>query len=97
MNQPRERARNGARWRRVRAQVLFEEPNCAGCGITLDLSLPRDHPRAAQVDHKIPFSIRPDLQYERHNLQAMCRTCNRDKSDGAMKRPIQQLETSRAW
>lgn len=92
------RASNGNRWRKVRARVLDEEPNCAACGIWLDRSLPRDHPAAPQVDHIVPFHARPDLQYDRDNLQAMCRACNIAKSGGTRTpKPPAPIQTSRPW
>ena len=56
-------------WRRLRAQVLRQEPQCwlhlPGCTIT-----------ATTVDHVIPRSHRPDLTFTRSNLRGACAACN---------------------
>lgn len=61
------------RWRALRAQVIEQEPYCQlqyeGC---TDLS--------NTADHIVPFILRPDLEYERTNLQGACVPCNRLKS-----------------
>lgn len=65
--------RKGRPWRRLRAQVLAEEPWCRHrCGRP-----------AAHVDHIIPRSIRPDLAHHRPNLQGLCGPCNLAKATHA--------------
>lgn len=61
---------DGARWRKLRAQVLREEPICCviGCGQP-----------SKQVDHRIPLKLRPDLAWVRSNLQGMCARHNASK------------------
>lgn len=61
---------NGTVWRKLRARVLAEEPDCsvAGCGR-----------RSTQVDHITPLKLRPDLALERWNLRGICATHNASK------------------
>jgi 5-methylcytosine-specific restriction endonuclease McrA len=56
-----------ARWRALRVLVLREEPICT-CG------LPAKH-----VHHIKPRKERPDLQWERSNLEALCIPCHNAK------------------
>lgn len=60
---------DGPEWRRLRAEVLAEEPNCYICGA-----------QASQVDHVEPLVRRPDLGMDRSNLRAACSRCNLIKS-----------------
>ena len=62
-------------WRKLRAQVLNEEPMCriklSGCtGV------------AKVVDHILPVRTHPHLEYERANLQGACASCNMAKGAG---------------
>ncbi|MEN4420648.1 MULTISPECIES: HNH endonuclease signature motif containing protein [Mycobacteroides] len=67
------RSKNGdihnRHWRKLRAQVLAEEPFCQikgpGCTYT-----------STTVDHIIPRAHRPDLTMERSNLRGACKHCN---------------------
>lgn len=52
-------------WRRIRLQVLLEEPRCYRCGR-----------RATTVDHIIPLSQAPHLAHVRSNLRSACLSCN---------------------
>lgn len=58
-----------AKWRRLSAQVVAEEPVCqlnmAGC----------TH-YSEQADHIIPVSVAPHLVFVRANLQGACAWCN---------------------
>ena len=76
----RERGYDGA-WRRVRAQVLAEEPYCrCGCGLP-----------STQVDHITP--LRRGGSNERANLQALAKSCHSRKTamqDGRWTRRIAQ-------
>lgn len=68
-------ARNGStsRWRKLRAQVIREEPLC-------QLRIPGVCTQVSTTaDHKIPYTLRPDLEYERANLQGACAECNNKK------------------
>ena len=60
----------GTLWRRLRAEVLREEPICyiLGCGRL-----------STQVDHVIPLQLRPDLAHERSNLRGICAQHNASK------------------
>jgi HNH endonuclease len=57
--------RHGARWQRWRKAVMSEEPCCRECGST---SLP------AVVDHIVRMAD-SGAQFERANLQRLCRPC----------------------
>lgn len=56
----------GAEWRKLRAQVLAEQPMCA-CGR-----------KANEVDHIIPLAR--GGTNERSNLQSMCKRCHSRKT-----------------
>lgn len=58
------------KWRDLRARVLKERGKvCVSCGATVKL----------QVDHILPRSKYPDLEYEFSNLQVLCAVCNNNK------------------
>jgi 5-methylcytosine-specific restriction endonuclease McrA len=61
---------DGTVWRKLRAQVLSEEPTCyiVGCGWP-----------STQVDHVLPLKLRPDLALVRSNLRGICATHNASK------------------
>lgn len=63
--------RNGSTtaWRKLRAQVIAEEPLCW-------LRLPGCTRISTTADHVIPVSVRPDLEYVRANLRGACAHCN---------------------
>jgi 5-methylcytosine-specific restriction endonuclease McrA len=62
---------DGTRWRKLRAQVLWEQPVCAvaGCGRP-----------SRQVDHVVALARGGD-PYDRGNLQGMCASHNASKGD----------------
>lgn len=57
--------KRGRPWRRVRDQVLSEEPLCMVC---------QDAP-TVEVDH-----IDPNGDDQRDNLQGVCKSCHREKT-----------------
>lgn len=63
--------RKGRPWRRLREQVLTEEPWCRWCGVR----------RSTVVDHVLPRSRYPHLAHDRTNLAGSCRPCNTSKHD----------------
>lgn len=63
-----------ARWSAVRAQVLRDEPLCRACAAAGRTEL------ATQVDHIVPVRVRPDLAFDRTNLQPICSVCHAAKS-----------------
>lgn len=62
--------RNTRAWRRLRDQVIAEEPTCrlAFPGICTTVSTTADHIK--------PVSVRPDLALVRTNLRGACQPCN---------------------
>jgi 5-methylcytosine-specific restriction endonuclease McrA len=56
-------------WRRLRAQVIREEPQCR-------LRLEGCTGYSQTADHIIPKVLRPDLVMVRANCQGACRHCN---------------------
>lgn len=71
-----------AAWQRVRAAVLARSPLCAD-----PFGLHRRSGQvvlATDVDHVVPRHIRPDLAYDRANLQALCKSCHsmKTRADG---------------
>ena len=71
-------------WRRLRDQVVREEPRC---WLRLDVCT-----GASQTaDHLVPVIQRPDLALERRNLRGACHACN-------MKRKAKPLDIRpNAW
>jgi 5-methylcytosine-specific restriction endonuclease McrA len=61
--------RSGRPWRRLREQVLREEPYCAIRG-------PRCRLYSTTVDHIVPLSVAPELAHVRSNLRGACGACN---------------------
>ena len=61
---------NSRQWRLLRDQVLSEEPFCRECR----------SPFADQVDHIVSIEERPDLAFERTNLQRLCLDCHGRKT-----------------
>lgn len=57
------------RWRKIRDQVVREEPLCR---LRLDCCTIR----STTADHIAPVRNRPDLKYDRRNLRGSCQPCN---------------------
>ena len=72
--------RNGSTraWRKLRAQVLAEEPLCR---IRIDGTCTTI---STQADHIIPIALRPDLAMVRANIQGACAPCNRYKGSSGI-------------
>lgn len=67
---------NTPEWKQLRYRVLREYgPVCMLCG-----SSPRTG-AVVQVDHIRPRSIYPELAFDFHNLQVLCKICNEGKSN----------------
>jgi 5-methylcytosine-specific restriction endonuclease McrA len=80
-------ARNTWAWRRLRDQVVKEEPYCW-------LRLPCCTGLSTTADHVLTVKERPDLILERTNLRGACRACNNSRKD----RTIEELGlVSRSW
>lgn len=65
-------------WRKLRDQVVREEPVCwlrlIGCTY-----------RSTTADHVLPVSQRPDLVMVRANLRGACGPCNTRRQDRAVE------------
>ncbi|WP_083190393.1 HNH endonuclease [Serinicoccus hydrothermalis] len=79
---------NSAKWKNLRKDFLntLEDDRCAGCGEYVDLSLSGMHPQGPTVDHIKSVEFFPELEFEKSNLQLMCRTCNTSKHAGPRSR-----------
>lgn len=75
-----------ARWRRLSARVVAEEPLCR-------LGLLGCTGRSEVGDHIIPVSVAPRLAFERSNVQGACSWCNnkRGNRDLAQNTPARAL------
>lgn len=72
---------NHRRWRRLRDQVVREEPVCR-------LRLPGICTLASTTgDHIIAVSHRPDLKFVRRNVRGSCRACNQYRGN----RPLSEV------
>ena len=63
-----------ARWKRLCARVLRDEPVCRACAAE-----GRSQP-ATTVDHVVPVRVRPDLAFDRANCQPLCTPCHNAKT-----------------
>ncbi len=83
--------RKGRPWRRLREQVLLEEPWCRYCGVRA----------STVVDHVLPLSQFPHLAHRRSNLAGSCRWCNGSKHTRAApvppRRPPSSDVTTLTW
>lgn len=67
----------GHRWAVLRQQALDLLPNeCVICGSTEKL----------QVDHIIPVSVKPELEFDINNLQILCAFHNNSKGNRVEQR-----------
>lgn len=86
---PRSPGRTGSRWRKVRAQVIEEEPTCR---LRLDA---RCTVISTTADHIVPLKYGGD-PLDRANLQGACGHCNTVKENRSRrKRPPRR--NSRDW
>lgn len=77
---------NHRAWRRLRDQVVREEPFCqlrlsGFCTI-----------RSQTGDHIVPVSVRPDLKFVRSNVRGACHACNRRR--GNLPLPVVRAQTT---
>jgi 5-methylcytosine-specific restriction endonuclease McrA len=80
------RTRNGAKYRRLRTQLLATEDRCSICGGHIDKSLKTPHPLSAELEHVVPLSC-GGAAYRRENLAIAHRRCNRFKSNKVLGSP----------
>lgn len=69
-----QRVRNSKEWKVVRGCYRDEHPLCEACEARGEL-VPM-----AEVDHRLPLEVRPDLGLTWSNLQALCHPCHAQKS-----------------
>jgi 5-methylcytosine-specific restriction endonuclease McrA len=79
--------RKGRPWRRLREQVLREEPLCRWCGVRA----------STVVDHLLPLSLYPHLAHDRQNLAGSCRWCNGSKGNRVAPRPRPARSSPLRW
>lgn len=76
---------SSGRWKKLRLQVIAEEPICrlrlAGCTL-----------RSDTADHIITVKDRPDLRFVRSNLRGSCQSCNMARGS----RPLSQVRAEQA-
>ena len=63
-----------ATWRKFRLAFLWQNPLCVVCFEKGQL-VPAEH-----VDHVIPRKVRPDLELDPENCQALCASCHSRKT-----------------
>lgn len=64
--------RGDPRWAPLRAECFERDDwTCVECGSTEQL----------EADHRKPISLYPELAFDLDNLQTLCSTCNKRKSD----------------
>ncbi|MBZ5736481.1 hypothetical protein K8Z61_18475 [Nocardioides sp. TRM66260-LWL] len=66
--------RDSAAWRRLRDQVIREEPTCRLAFPSICTGL------SETADHIEPFTAAPHLAMERSNHRGTCHACNRARS-----------------
>jgi 5-methylcytosine-specific restriction protein A len=70
-----------ARWRKVRLIFLGQNPFCAD-PFGDHKKEGRQYVEANNVDHIVPRRDRPDLAYDKSNLQSLCHSCHSRKTIG---------------
>jgi 5-methylcytosine-specific restriction endonuclease McrA len=69
----KDRQHHSAAWRRFRAAIIERDNDtCQMC----KAKVAGKGKRAAEVDHLIPESLRPDLFLDPHNCWTLCRHCH---------------------
>lgn len=94
---PRTHARNGHRWRTVsgtakRRWLREGAVTCHLCLRAIDLDAPAKSSWSLSVDHKIPVSVDPSLEYSLNNLAPACWICNTVRQD----RPLEMVRADPA-
>jgi hypothetical protein len=70
--------RTGYRWRKLRAEVLAEEPDCWICGWRINPAVPNPEYLSPSVDHVVPL-VEGGHPTDRSNLRAAHLGCNRER------------------
>lgn len=74
----------GSRWKRIRLEHLADEPLCRMCRFQEHVTL------ANEVDHIKPL-WEGGLEYDRNNLQSLCKACHIIKTSEEAKRRSKQF------
>lgn len=68
---------NGKRWKKIRLLALARDQHlCVICRKHGTLSI------GTEVDHIIPYQIKPRMAYDLENLQTLCHQCHTIKTAG---------------
>ena len=89
---PRSSQKNGARWAKIsgvakRAWARQGIVLCHLCGHVLDEDAPSRSDRSISIDHVVPVSQDPSLEYTLSNLKPACLICNLVRQD----RPVEEV------
>lgn len=91
----RNRFYNSKEWRALRLVVLTETPFCVNCLKTGIKVL------ASECDHIIDIKDRPDLVFNKDNLQSLCKSCHSKKTVAEMetfgKTKVEYITVNRKW
>ena len=69
---------NTSTWRKLKANILKNQPYCNNCGATEKL----------EVHHSIPPKGNPELFYDESNLVPLCQTCHRIASNKEIRSKV---------
>lgn len=90
----RKRFYNTRNWHIMRVIVLQEQPYCVEC---LKKGIKE---LANEVDHIIDIKTRPDLVFDKENLQSLCKSCHSKKTFSENKevfKPQKFIVVNRKW
>ena len=93
LHKKRSHARNGHKWRTVsgaakRRWIREGNVTCHLCNREVDLEAPPKSEWSLSVDHRVPVSLRPDLEYLAENLFPAHWQCNVVRQD----RPLEEIQ-----
>lgn len=68
-------------YRHIREEIRSHKPDCAIRGLPIRYDTVWPHDDSFTVDHIKPWSIYPNLRYDRGNLRPAHLKCNNEKGD----------------